>query len=123
MSVTTITNPASTEHFATLEPVDGTMIVSVGDTVLCKSDRALRLSETSARGKYPRVLYFPKDDASHQLAPVKGRSTHCPLKGDASYLSFDGEEVAWIYDRPLQSASILAEYIGFYSDKVTISKA
>lgn len=123
MSGTTIYNPANEEHFATLEPMPGTMTVSVGEAVLCKSDNAIQLSETSPRGKYPTVLYFPKSDVSDALQLVAGRTSHCPLKGDASYFSFNGQEVAWIYDRPLPSAPMLADYVGFYSDKVNIKKS
>jgi len=123
MSTQTITNPTNADHFATLEAVEDTLVVSVGETVLCKTNKAMRVSEQSPRGKYPTVLYFPKGDTSDALVSVKGRSTHCPLKGDASYLSFEGDEVAWIYDRPLPSSALLADFVGFYSDKVKISKA
>lgn len=123
MSKKIITNPSNPEHFAIIEPIEGTMTVSVGDTVLCETTKAIRLIETGPRGKYPTVLYFPKGDLSEALQIVPGRSTHCPLKGDASYLSFNKEEVAWNYDRPLSGAEFIAEYAGFYSDKVNIKKA
>ncbi len=123
MSVATFTNPTIAEHVASIEAVDGTIVVSVGGTILCTTDKAVQLFEQSARGKYPPVLYFPKADTSTVLKPVIGRSTHCPLKGDASYFSFENQEVAWIYDRPLEDAALLADYVGFYSDKVSITKA
>ena len=119
----TIKNPSNGQHLATLEPAEGTIIVSMGETVLCTTNGAIRLSEQSQRGKYPTVLYFPKDDTNDALELVPGRSTHCPLKGDASYLSFQGQEIAWIYDRPLPSAALLADFVGFYSDKVKIKNA
>ena len=122
MSIVTFVNPTIAEHVARLDAVDGTMVVSAGETVLCTTDKAVQLFEQSARGKYPPVFYFPKADTSETLEPVAGRSTHCPLKGDASYFSFEGQEVAWIYDRPLPGAALLADYVGFYSDKVNITK-
>ena len=122
MSIAAFTNPTIAEHVARVEAVDGTIVVSVGETVLCTTDKAVRLLEQSARGKYPPVLYFPKADTSDKLTPVEGRSTHCPLKGDASYFGFDGQEVAWVYDRPLPDAALMADYVGFYSDKVNITK-
>ena len=122
MNSTTIHNPANEAHFATLERVQGAVTVSVGEAVLCKTENAILLSETSPRGKYPSVLYFPKADIADSLQLVAGRTSHCPLKGDASYYSFEGEEVGWIYDRPLSSAPMLADYVGFYSDKVNIKK-
>ena len=123
MSIATFANPSNAEHVATIEAVDGTLVVSVGETIICSSDKAVRLLEQSPKGKYPPVLYFPTADTSDVLKQVSGRTSHCPLKGDASYFSIDGQEVAWIYDRPLKDAALLAEYIGFFSDKVNITKA
>ena len=122
MNSTVISNPANAAHFATVEPIHGTITVSVGDTILCKTENAIQLSETSPRGKYPSVLYFPKADTSDSMQLIAGHTSHCPLKGDASYYSFKGEEIGWIYDRPLPSAPMLADYVGFYTDKVNIKK-
>lgn len=123
MSLATFANPTVAEHKASVDAVDGTIIVSIGEIVLAETERAVHLFEQSARGKYPPVLYVPKDDVSGDLVPIADKSTHCPLKGDASYLSFDGNEVAWIYDRPLKDAAIMSNYVGFYSDKVKIGTA
>lgn len=123
MSIATFTNPTIAEHSAKVEAVDGTVVIKVDETILAKTGRAVHLFEQSARGKYPAVLYIPKNDVSNDLVPIADKSTHCPLKGDASYMSYHGEEVAWIYDRPLQDATIMANYVGFYSDKVKIEIA
>ena len=56
------------------------------------------------------------------LEPVSGKSTHCPLKGDASYFTLNGEEIAWTYDRPFEWSEQLRGHIAFYANKVAIEE-
>lgn len=117
-----ITNPGNAEHKASIRSLDKTVTVASDDIELARSDNAIIVSEQSSRDAYPPVIYIPLDDVSSQLKPVEDKTTHCPLKGDASYFSFNGMEVAWSYDRPLQGSRILKNYAAFYADRVTITE-
>ncbi|MEO1695353.1 MAG: DUF427 domain-containing protein, partial [Pseudomonadota bacterium] len=68
-------------------------------------------------------IYVPAEDIVGALVPVPERTTHCPLKGDASYFTLDGlpeaAPIAWTYSNVLDRASVLAEHIAFYADAVT----
>ena len=55
---------------------------------------------------------------------------HCPLKGDASYLSLKGadglveiESIAWTYETPPDFAADLKGRVAFYTDKVTLEES
>ena len=121
MSRLTIHNPDNDAHFMRVKPVAATVRVRRGDKVLARSDKALRVLETG-RDVYDPVIYIPEADVTGLLDPVPGKSTHCPLKGDASYFALDGEEVAWTYDRPLDIAEVLCGHVAFYAGKVTIEE-
>ncbi|TCD14500.1 DUF427 domain-containing protein [Oricola cellulosilytica] len=118
----TIHNPDNEAHFMRIKPIAGTVRVTRGGRLLAESGDALRVMETG-RDVYDPVIYFPRADVSGQLVPVEAKSTHCPLKGDASYFSLEGEEIAWSYDRPLEVARELGGYVAFYSSKVVIAEA
>ncbi|WP_160316296.1 DUF427 domain-containing protein [Ahrensia marina] len=102
--------------------MDKTVTVASDGIELARSDNAIIVSEQSSRGAYPPVIYIPLDDVSSRLTPVEDKTTYCPLKGDASYFTFNGREVAWSYDRPLEGSQILKNYTAFYADRATITE-
>lgn len=118
---TTIRNPGNEAHRARIKPVGRLLRVRRGETVLAESRRAVRLMETG-RDLYDPVIYVPEADLVAALTPVEGKSTHCPLKGDASYLAFDGTEIAWTYDRPLEGSRMLRGLVAFDAEKVVIEE-
>jgi len=123
MPETIIRNPGNPDHMARIRPLGGTVTVTADGATVARSDAAIILAEEAPRyGKLPEVIYIPSADVSG-LTPVEGKSTHCPLKGDASYLAHDGREVAWTYDRCIDGADVLSGYIAFYADRVTIETA
>jgi uncharacterized protein (DUF427 family) len=82
-----------------------------GETVV-DSRRAVLLHET---GHLP-VYYFPEEDLRSDLVEPSTHVTHCPHKGEASYLSVRvGERhlpnAIWAYRDPLESASFLAGHV------------
>jgi uncharacterized protein (DUF427 family) len=121
MSRLTIHNPDNDAHFMRIKPVQARIRVRRGDTLLVESDNALRVLETG-RDVYDPVIYVPEIDVVGALEPVADKSTHCPLKGDCSYFTRDGQEIAWSYDRPLAIAEQLRGYIAFHANKVTIEE-
>lgn len=118
-----IHNPAEPRHYMRLKPVAGRVSIRAGDLLLAQSTRATRLIEV-ARDLYDPVIYVPEEDLVTALTPVPGKSTHCPLKGDASYFSLgdDGAPIAWTYDRPLDFARELQGLVAFYADRVSVEE-
>lgn len=121
MTTTTVRNPGNAAHFMHVKPIAQRIRVSHGGKVLAESTAALRIMETG-REPYDPVVYLPRPDVDDALQPVAGKSTHCPLKGDASYLALDGKEIAWSYDRPLEGATLIRDYVAFYPHMVTIEE-
>lgn len=109
-------------HFMRLKPVPRRIRVLKDSQVLADTEAALRLTEVG-RDIYDPVFYIPEADMQVDLVPVIGKSTHCPLKGDASYFAHRGNEpIAWTYDRPLAATDILKGLIAFYPDQVVVEE-
>lgn len=121
MSRLTIHNPDNDAHFMRVKPVKATVRVSRGGTPLAESWNAKWVLE-NGRNVYDPVIYIPQNDITATLEPVDGKSTHCPLKGDASYFTLNGEEIAWTYDRPFEWSEELRGHVAFYAGKVTIEE-
>ncbi|MCR9236262.1 MAG: DUF427 domain-containing protein [Alphaproteobacteria bacterium] len=109
-------------HFMRLKPVPRRIRVLKDSQVLADTEAALRLTEIG-RDIYDPVFYIPEADMQVDLVPIIGKSTHCPLKGDASYFAHRGNEpIAWTYDRPLAATDILKGLIAFYPDQVVVEE-
>ena len=115
-----IRNPGNPNHLMVVRPVRRTVRVYVGDTLIAETRNALRVMEMG-KSLYDPAFYIPVSDVVVHLDPVD-KSTHCPLKGDASYRAFNGSEIAWTYDRPLEGARQLEGHLAFWPDKVRISE-
>ena len=68
--------------------------------------------------------YFPPRSVNRDLFR-ESDTTHCPWKGDASYLSveLDGglvEDAAWYYPEPMQAAENIRDHVAFYGNKVEV---
>ncbi|MDC0886269.1 DUF427 domain-containing protein [Altererythrobacter sp.] len=64
--------------------------------------------------------YFPPDDVDREALSPSTKTTHCPWKGDASYLSLQaGGKVnldgAWFYPAPFEKAEHIKDYIAFWN--------
>lgn len=105
-----------------LQPVGQQVIVKRGEIVVAESGDAVWLME-AGKTLYPPVIYIPKNDLKVELTGDE-KTTHCPLKGDASYFSLPGDddakEFAWSYENPLAFSQPIKGLIAFYRDKVTI---
>jgi uncharacterized protein (DUF427 family) len=115
----TIRNPANPGHFMVIEPVDGRVRIFAGERLIAATDAALRVLEVG-RKAYDPVLYVPARDLAVELQPT-ARTSHCPLKGDASYYALDGEEIAWSY-ATFDFARALAGHYAFWPGKVRIEQ-
>jgi uncharacterized protein (DUF427 family) len=103
-----------------IRPIRHTVSIHVGDTLIAQTQDALRVLEMG-KSLYDPAIYIPASDIIASLEPV-AKSTHCPLNGDASYVSFNGNEIAWTYDRPLEGSRQLAGHFAFWPDKVRITE-
>ena len=108
----------------TIRKAEGTWSVRAGGAVLGESSNALELRE----GDHPPVIYFPRDDIAMAFLDPSDKSTHCPLKGDASYFSVVTKsttlkDVAWSYETPKDNVARIKDHLAFYaSDDVTVEQ-
>ncbi|WP_111413546.1 DUF427 domain-containing protein [Billgrantia lactosivorans] len=94
----------------TLHPLDRRVQVTIGDTLLADTTRAIELRE---RG-YPPRLYLPRQDVRMDRLTRSNTATHCPFKGDAAYFSFGEQaDVAWSYKQPLAGMEAIAGCVAF----------
>lgn len=123
-----IRRPDAPDHYMRVKPVDKLVLITLGDTVLAQSSAALRVIEVG-KDIYDPVFYIRPSDLIAELRK-EDKSTHCPLKGDATYYSskfaeMDGwaEDIAWSYDDPLDFAEIIKGYVAFDASRVAITEA
>lgn len=122
LATETIHNPAEPRHYMRFRPVTAEVIVKSGGVELARSNKAMRMLEI-ARDVYDAVLYVPIDSLSNELQPVPGKTTHCPLKGDASYFALPGQDpIAWSYQTTFEFAKAINGYAAFYADRVSIEE-
>ena len=121
-----VRRPDAPNHFMVLKPIKRRIVIRLPDgTMLAESVRATRLLE-SGKTLYDPVIYLPKQDLTTELTHQEN-TTHCPLKGDASYYTFQTQnhviaDLAWSYDQPISFAKDIAGLIAFYPDKVVVEE-
>ena len=70
--------------------------------VLAESDRAVELHEE----RIPVRYYLPREDVRTDLLEASDTTSHCPFKGDATYVHAPGAEDAfWVYEDPSEEAA------------------
>ncbi|QFT30246.1 hypothetical protein FIV00_07170 [Labrenzia sp. THAF82] len=111
-------NPNNPEHMMVIKPVPRRIRIYQGDTLLADSTAALRVLEIG-KAFYDPVVYVPEADLKSDFDPVE-KSTHCPIKGDASYAALNGEEIGWVYKSPIEMASQLKSHYAFWPAKVRL---
>lgn len=107
------------DHPIIVEPNSRRVRVTFNGRVVAESARALKMRE----GKYPPVLYIPRDDADAALLERTDHSTYCPYKGNASYFSIRaGERISenaiWTYEQPYSAVAEIKNYLAFYPNRV-----
>jgi uncharacterized protein (DUF427 family) len=114
-------------HSATVSMAGEPYVAKVGETTIALSDRAMILEEVNGEKSYKPVVYFPQDDIAPEVLQPSDHSTHCPIKGDASYFSVQAngtvlENSAWFYPDPHRMVRAVKNYVAFYPDKVSVEK-
>ena len=107
-----------------ITPINKTVSVSLGGSVVAQSRAAIALTE----GSYPPRYYLPMSDVRAAALTPSAHSTHCPFKGDASYWTVSGadqrvENGAWAYPEPFDECLAIAGYVSFYGEKMHITVA
>jgi uncharacterized protein (DUF427 family) len=101
-------------HRITTRPSARHVRVESGGRLLAESDRAVELDETGL----PTRFYLPREDVRTELLTPSETTSHCPFKGDATYLSAPGAKDAfWVYETPSETdaepvAGMLAPWPG-----------
>ncbi len=128
LSTATIHNPDEPRHFMRLKPVNSRIRIRLGDTLVAESLDAVRLLEVGS-DFYDPMIYVPPQDILVPLEPVADRFSHCPLKGEASYLSHAGwtpgnsdDFLAWRYKEPFGFAHELAGLVAFNPRHVSVEE-
>ncbi len=105
-----------------LDPTTDRVVVSIGETTIADSTRAIRVLETSQ----PPAFYIPREDVDFDLLqPAIGRS-FCEWKGEASYFdvitdSRRVDQACWTYESPSTTFLDIASYLAFYAQKLDCS--
>jgi len=102
-------------HVLYIEDCPRRMRVVVAGTVVADTRKGKLLHET---GLLP-VLYIPEEDVRTDLLTPTEHQTHCPFKGDATYLSLEAEErseanAVWCYREPIEGAAPIRDHLAFY---------
>ncbi len=109
------------EHRIEIDEARACVRVTVRGVLIAETTRGLTLRE----GRYPAVVYVPREDVQMDKLRASDQSTHCPFKGDASYFDFiDGDEpvqeVAWSYEAPFDQMTAIRDHLAFYPDRADI---
>jgi uncharacterized protein (DUF427 family) len=84
-------------HSISTRPSDRHVRVEADGQLLAESDRAVELDETGL----PTRFYLPREDVRTDALTASDTTSHCPFKGDATYLSAPGvADAFWIYEAP-----------------------
>jgi uncharacterized protein (DUF427 family) len=103
-----------------VSPSERTVRIDLAGRSLARSERALRVLETS----HPPTIYVPRDDIElPRLSDSARGATWCEFKGRAQYLDaiIDGRrfaEVGWFYPDPAPGYESLRDHIAFYPGRV-----
>ncbi len=101
-------------HYATTRPAGRKYQVIFAGRKIAESDAAIELREYYAGKDYDPVIYFPAAALDDLETSASARSTHCPIKGDASYLNY-GEvgDAIWCYREPLAGVAAIGNHYAF----------
>ena len=107
------------EYTVVIEPSPRRVRVTFNGQTVADSIAMRIMHET----RHLPVYYFPKGDVRMDLLEKSDHSSHCPHKGDASYMSVRvGDRIAenamWYYQNPISSVPDLKGLVAFYWSKM-----
>ncbi|MEM5582801.1 DUF427 domain-containing protein [Roseibium sp. AS2] len=113
-----IRNPDNPAHLMVIKDVPRRIRIYSGELLLADSSNALRVLEIG-KSFYDPVIYVPETGLKIHLGTLD-KSTHCPIKGDASYAALEDREIGWVYRTPIEMARRLAGHYAFWPEKVRV---
>ncbi|MET1412508.1 DUF427 domain-containing protein [Roseibium sp. HPY-6] len=113
-----IRNPNNPTHMMVIKDVARRIRIYAGDVLLADSTSARRVVEFG-KSVYDPVVYIPEADLIANFETVE-RSTHCPIKGDASYVALEGAEIGWVYHNPIPMTAQLKGHYAFWPAKTRL---
>ncbi len=102
------------EHHAKTETSQNNYQVFYQGELVTQSEKVVLLTEYNKGEAFPTIVYFPSESIKTLALEEEELSTHCPIKGDASYWSFgDAKTAIWSYKDPMQEVIEVKGYYGF----------
>ena len=109
-----IVNPTNDNHFADIDEINEKFNKVIDGESVCDAPSYFRITEKAGERPHGQTVYVDRKNVNMGLLKKEDKSTHCPLKGDATYYSYNGREVAWSYETVLPSADALLDLISIY---------
>lgn len=101
-------------HNAKTRTSDRTYRVFFNDELILESNQAIELNEHYDGKDFAPVIYFPESVVSTLQTSKTDHSSHCPIKGDASYLNFrNAANSIWYYPEPYPQVSQIKNHYAF----------
>ena len=101
-------------HYANTEASNQMYQVFYKNEVILESDNIVKLKEHYDTTDFPPVIYFPPSALINLKTSKTEHSTHCPIKGDASYWSYqEAENGIWSYENPNQGVEGIKNHFSF----------
>ncbi len=100
-----------------LDRTDALVEVFAGDTLIARSDSALRVLETAS----PPTVYLPPDAVHRDRLVSLDQSSFCEWKGMAAYWALaerPRQAVGWSYPQPSQRFQDIRGWFSFYPARV-----
>ncbi len=113
------------DHFHQLGRPKVRVTVRLDDEVVARSEQTILLKEFAHGKILDPVYYFPQEDVAVDKLRTTETQTNCPIKGDASYWTYSGEEgaeedLAWGYPEPIEYSKHIAGRMAFDARRVSI---
>jgi uncharacterized protein (DUF427 family) len=105
-------------HYANTEASDQTYQVFFNQALILESSQAIKLDEHYDGKDFASVIYFPESVLSELGVTRSDLTTHCPIKGDASYLNYrDIANSIWCYQDPYPQVDQIRNHYAFDQSK------
>lgn len=111
------------EHYAVISSYPGKLVFMSESQRIAETRSALKLKEV-CKTVANLVFYIPKKDVKVALVKETGRKSHCPIKGEATYSTFEphiGDNYqARSYEKALEETKAIEGLIAFNTNALTL---
>lgn len=108
----------SATHYATTRPAERKYRVIFDGRAILETGSAVELREHYDGRDFDPVIYFPADAIAGLETSASARVTHCPIKGDASYLNYRAvADALWCYRDPRDEVEAIRDHYAFDQSK------